>query len=486
MATDHEIAVNVANFSELGQLKFAVSAVETVVFLLSVPLFMSFREHPVIRYRSWSVNLWTVFTVVMAHWLETAMSMPYWVPYERFQWVLLSKAMACLPTYHAIFMRHYFLLRLPVLQNELLDHKTMVDPDKYKETRAKLERVKLLSTEFAAWCFYIPHAAITVGVYVYFAATVDIDAFLARKSTMLANVRSGIYVLEVLSASGWLFWYLPRAPKENFRIGEQFYAFMLLTDAVFIVTLTVMFLFRTSYAAQIFDDAFGTMCVFTIVMINALHPFATIYREKRRLFTSSARSSMSSVNINSHDDRSSTSSQNQAPSLAKSPSEVTATSATSTAPMMRQAGHQPSAKAKGSHSLTIPKILADQTMRGAFCQYLAREFSMESLMFIEAVKSYRETLSATNMPGMDQIRSATEKILEEFIVANSVNEVNLPKKCVDKIHQNIRDVIEATVGRDRAAYVFDEGAEHIEAMLAVNHLRKFQASSIFKEMMESK
>ncbi|KAI8925022.1 hypothetical protein BC831DRAFT_415521 [Entophlyctis helioformis] len=480
-----DAARKLTRFGELGGLKLFIGVFQLVTLAICSYYFIRDREQPMIKYRSWSINLWAVFWVVVGNLTDGSLSMDGWVSYSNLRLCIFVRTIAgmlVMPSFLAIFLRHYFLLRLPIVQAELLDHKTMVDPDKYKLIRAKLERVKFLSTEYAAWYFYLPNAVVTTGIVAFLYSRADIDRIAVGYPTPADQTRSWILLAQIVVAAGWFFIYMRTAPKDNFYIKEQFWALTIIT----IISLgqsAVLNLFKTPIIAPIIGVISACLSV-TTILIDIAVPTYLVNRTRYKL-TWTPRASTKNR------DGSSVGGGSRPSVLAR---DVGASSSTSeTASGVTGGDSQRSSVAAPAHmaprktvSLTIPKILADPTMREAFCRYLAREFSMESLLFIEAVKQFRESFSANAAPGArtpENVRAACAKMMAEFVTANSVNEVNLPKKCVDRIKASIESVVDGTIDPDKYGNIFDDGAEHIQAMLALNHLRKFQTSQIYKDMM---
>ncbi|KAH9277199.1 hypothetical protein BASA83_000061 [Batrachochytrium salamandrivorans] len=89
-----------------------------------------------------------------------------------------------------------------------------------------------------------------------------------------------------------------------------------------------------------------------------------------------------------------------------------------------------------------------------------------------------DTRSASeNRPLMLQWRPLADKIMSEFILPNSVNEVNLSKKTVVELNIHLNTTLLGLLDIEKALTIFDEAAEQIEHMLVSNHLRRFQSKS---------
>lgn len=133
-------------------------------------------------------------------------------------------------------------------------------------------------------------------------------------------------------------------------------------------------------------------------------------------------------------------------------------------------------QSKSSQGLSVQTILDSPKLKEAFTKYLAREFSLESLAFIEVVLRYRQQFSQPQT--RENILALCDRIINDYMTPTSVNEVNLPVHVKKKVI-NIVDSIRQSGPLDEAKYIFDEPVNHISEMLSVNHLRKFLLSSLF-------
>nr|KAJ3418567.1 hypothetical protein HK105_008161 [Polyrhizophydium stewartii] len=399
--------------------------------------------------------------------------------------------MLLMPSFLATFLRQYFLLKLPVLQAQLLDHRTVVDPDQYMSVSKRLSRVKFLSTELGAWLFYLPNAVVVVAIEVYLLIFADFDKIALGQPTTLTLYNGAVSLIEVIVAAVVLLSYLPRAPRENFLIAEQFYVvtFMIVLDLVVNVIWTVV------PSISDVNDIISILTVFGAAIVDLCFPLwlllsqpkyknewtprksSSRFRGETRTFASMSRDYGQHSTSNDDSIQSITSPkgvhrENSSPLNTVNGSTKTMPNSTKTDPTTA------SAKAK---QLKISQIMANSALNDAFCKYLAREFSLESLLFLEAVRNYRDRLrkSSVQPPSIDYVRDLSNRINQEFVLPNAVNEVNLPRKVVDKLMEDLRAVAAGSTSV-RAVHIYDEAYEHIEQMLAVNHLRRFQASDLFK------
>ncbi|KAL2917020.1 Regulator of G-protein signaling 20 [Polyrhizophydium stewartii] len=492
-------------FDDYGTLKLATAGAETLILMVCAPLFVVHKRQPVIRYRSWSVNLFSVSLWVASHWFEAALSLDGWVNQSTLRYVVALKAacvMAVLSSYHAIFIRHYYLLRLPVIQAEMLDYDTIMDPQRYDAARNEVENVKRLSTEAAAWRFYLPHMFVVVGTILAFAVTMDLDEYVrSPASTVFSRVRAGLYLFETLSSTMILLLYLPRAPNENFRIKTQF-------NAMAIASIGIAGI--TTFRQTVFpNDDSSTFLSVTIVGIDLVVPIVLIYSGSKYKVNSSTevlRSKLAEQNIALGDvsGRRSTGSNSGAssgsgPGIAAMLSPYTPVGGTAlpqalgvnmqafARPVPRPESviafnSMPRPSSDVLANLTIPRILVDPMLRDAFERYLRLELSLENMLFIEAVRRYKTVVMSASATDR-HIKNEAENIIHDFIRPLSVNEVNLPTPIISKLKIVYSSQIESarTVPREIALRLFDEAGEHIHYVLSVNHLQRFKSSTIFRQ-----
>ena len=115
-------------------------------------------------------------------------------------------------------------------------------------------------------------------------------------------------------------------------------------------------------------------------------------------------------------------------------------------------------------------ILIDPESKTEFARFLAREHALESLLFLEAIKRYKEEFEA-NISSVE-ITHLCSKMVKEFMTAGAINEVNLPRIVVNKILNQIEMFLNDNSCED-AQFAFDDAEKHISEMLVVNYVRKF-------------
>ncbi|KAH9268537.1 hypothetical protein BASA84_000142 [Batrachochytrium salamandrivorans] len=374
--------------------------------------------------------------------MDGCVSMDYWVPYRMIPVVYYIRAIcvlmagcAFLPTY----VRHYFLLRLPVLQTKLLDYDTMMDPDKYKALSRSLIRIKFLSSETFAISFYATNFFICLFLLIYYFTITDFDMMILGLSNPADTYLANISVVQISLSLVFLLSYGPWSPKDNFQIMTQFY---IVTILALLNSVPLQFLLVNSSYKRHKTNSLHTETHKGHIMSSS------------SLFSARMSPSKTLGHISSTADPFASNTLTSSPKLAS--------------------GHV----VKSSH-YPVSRIIADAALRAAFCKYLSREFSMESLVFIETVKRFKEQVRIS--PTTETVEIISDKIMTEFIYPNSVNEVNLPEKTVTRLKARLTLFIEGGLDIESTVLIFDEATEYIEKMLTLNHLTRFQASQMFRD-----
>ncbi|KAI8925024.1 hypothetical protein BC831DRAFT_462968 [Entophlyctis helioformis] len=531
----HQQALGLIRYAEQATLKLTISSIETLALFVCIPLYIIHRHQPVIKFRTWSITVFATACLIGSHWLDAIMGIDNAVPYERLQSVLFARSILNAFTIsfpHAVFLRHYFLLQLPIIQAELLDPSTITDAVRYTTVRRKLKRAKFLASWKAAWLMYLPHAILLGFVFGGMVRRMNIDLFIVGKAATFTIIRASIYIFEVASSTIILVFLLPKgSPEDNFHIKSQYYAMSTCTVLFLVMSAIVTGLFPTNTTARSIDGVWGSITMGCTVLLSlcvgpALVLSGVTYKvgisnngsgssqsgsfdgvaKKEGDMTFNQQLSASVLSADSINAASTPMSPTSpGVTLLGGKSALTSVSSAITPPMPKShntaaagiasTGAPPGSSGAGTGGssggstcpitgpkpLTIKRILKDPAKRDVFAKYLAREFAMESLLFVEAVKRYRELFNG--QIGNDaEIRSTAKSILSEFIEPNADNEVKLPKRITDKMTIVCESQIEMsdTVPRDTAKHVFDAAMEYVLQMMSANHLKKFEASTCFR------
>ncbi|KAI8925021.1 hypothetical protein BC831DRAFT_462965 [Entophlyctis helioformis] len=499
MSSNHELALRLTRFGNFGTIKLTFVCINALVLACLVPLFVYHREQPMIKYRSWTLGIVGVVVMLVKNTLNMARSFDHFMTYEQVRITIVIEylAVACvIPMYISLYLRNYFLLQLPVVQAQLLDQSSMVDPEKYKAISKRLTRMRVLSSEFGAWLFYVPHAIVLMIIIVMLSLKTDFDAILLEKPNLLDLARSILYVSEFTISTIWLLYYLPRAPRDNFFIRHQLYIYQWSANIVILEQFSAQ-LVKTKPGVAVFDEIFISASAVFNTCVSIGLPLCFIYcggfRYRLKISVGSI-TRLSTVKSSGSQQSSLNGADGLTPlrSNEQSVPQRGMTTSASGSELSGQAGgvvgvpglhRSPTANSgfarKTPMAMALDVVLRDEKLKAAFAKYLAREFAMESLLFIEAVHHYK-IAQASGAHGQQEIVDMCNKIVEEFIDPNAMNEINLPKIVRDKTLREIEAVSDGTAEDHRARHVFDDATGHIEAMLAINHIRKFQASPLYK------
>jgi len=109
----------------------------------------------------------------------------------------------------------------------------------------------------------------------------------------------------------------------------------------------------------------------------------------------------------------------------------------------------------------LAKFLTYRPGREAFRRFTVLEFSVENLMFIEAVHRFREIEKPT--------RENIDKILDNFIGTTAPNQVNVPSGVVERLTANLVGIEEKDIKT-----VFHEAYLHVMKLMSRDTYKRFQ------------
>ncbi|KAK6099777.1 hypothetical protein MT418_001162 [Batrachochytrium dendrobatidis] len=463
--------------NEYGPLKVFFAIAQTLLIVVCSPIIIHERDQPMVKYRSWTINLAACLAITIRSIIDACTSMDGWVDYETLPFTFWLKNICLTITvcsYGPIYLRHYYLLRLPVLQTQLFNYETMVDPEKYKKLSRSLVRTKFLSSEAGAWMFFAINFIPLMGIGIYYLLNANFDEMAIGIPNPADLYMVKMCVSVIFISSLFVIWYGAGAPKENFHIMKQFYVVTVSS----LITATVLLIGVTSGDLHTNRLCFAIAFVMTFLTLSVdilmpLQYLVTNQRYNTVVLSSSKKSKAHKrkyMGIHAHK---MAGSNGVILSSETNVNDYSSTGSDSSSKINSQTS-------KKSGTYTIPKIIDSPPLRDAFCQYLAREFSLENLLFLETVRLYKEKVR--QVPTIANVKQISDKIMTEFIAPNSVNEVNLPKKDVNKLTAALHTALGNELNVELALTVFDDAARHIEEMLALNHLRKFQASPLFENI----
>ncbi|KAK6099775.1 hypothetical protein MT418_001160 [Batrachochytrium dendrobatidis] len=211
---------------EIGIIRLTVAAIVSLMVIPAIPIFVYERLQPMIKYRSWTINIFACVSVMICHFTTGFQLVGIWVAYDMFYYANLINnifytAIVCvfLPTY----LRHYFLLRLSALQKRLLTNQDMLDPAKYQTFKRDITLTKFFSSEMGAVTFFAINFIVSVTFTIYCAMISNVDMIILDLPTPLSKYIGIMPVVQIFISQGFLLWYGPRSPKDNYNIMNQFY-----------------------------------------------------------------------------------------------------------------------------------------------------------------------------------------------------------------------------------------------------------------------
>ena len=133
--------------------------------------------------------------------------------------------------------------------------------------------------------------------------------------------------------------------------------------------------------------------------------------------------------------------------------------------------------AKRSDTISLKDIISNKQLKQEFADFLAKEFAIESLLFIEAVVRHRKMCRGTVTK--QTVVAACEAIKNEFLMPNSPNEVNINVSIKKHIMATIESLA-SNFSMEEARTAFDPAANDVGNMLSNNFLSKFKAQMLKK------
>ncbi|KAJ3348228.1 hypothetical protein HDU91_006605 [Kappamyces sp. JEL0680] len=423
-------------------LRLTAFAWNCVVMCICLPFLIYYRKLAPIYLRSWTIKLAGSMFVLAALLLQSVQVSFSFLPSTQF-YLLFSYAMLwtlSVASLLPVLIRHYFLLQAAMIQTRMMEGDVAIE-------RSLLQRTKRWTSEKSAWLVYFAWSFVpVVSLVVVFALTsqnLDTISFFVAFNAQL-------FVIALVTIS-FAFWYLARSPADNFGIKYQF---MSSVGLVFLSTIFIGIVLIVKDQSKF--ALVTTVIVPTAVMLTDLvWPLVVCYRITRDnanrqsiIVLSSISSKTQSMSPVEHLDDyvlSSVLEENKTPM--RIPQRKTST-------VIRDMVY--SAPQEDSE---IDKILADPTLTLLFAMFLAREYSLENLLFLQAVSKL------FMIPPEQSVQYITSRsiLINEFIVQGSANQVNLPGQLVTTI------VTEDPTSREGMS----QADRHIRSLLKANCLSRF-------------
>jgi hypothetical protein len=108
----------------------------------------------------------------------------------------------------------------------------------------------------------------------------------------------------------------------------------------------------------------------------------------------------------------------------------------------------------------LAKFLTYPVGREAFRLFLVHEFSVENLLFVEAIKQFLDNPQAT--------KDDARKLYDTFVAESGPNQVNLTSALVQKIQARLADE------GDDCRTLFNEAVEHVMKLMQRDAYKRFQ------------
>ena len=454
----HELAIIMTTYGSgtfSPALYASIVAVDVVLLVIGTTLFYINRHQPMIKFRSWAVNLTICFMLCSFEFVNALAEFEGVLTYDN---AFIAFGMRdffifiCVAGCPSVIFRHFCLIKLPVIQKEFQDNRdTYTVEDKVKLNR-KLRIVKFFSTELGSWVMMVPLALFNALIFTISMAYTDKDDYLLTLRTPLRVALFATLSTEFVLAILLFWWCAVKGGNDNFYVKQQFGLMLLSSICAYFFGAMKSFT-KNNVVSNAFTLVYHVFLMITIA-VDVLIPLYFIYfkfRYKTRF----------AFNFNGY---------SAAPMMRKShanDSMIERNKSTATFEKANNSG--PSISRKNTNRTNLQTVLNDPKLKEAFCKYLVQEFSLESLLFIEAVERFKKQFDAQKE---QSVVVEIEKIMNEFMKPSSINEVNLPRQ-ISKTIQSEIDHMRETKNFDKGSEVFDVALHHISEMLTINHVRKF-------------
>ncbi|KAJ3276208.1 hypothetical protein HDV01_005656 [Terramyces sp. JEL0728] len=121
------------------------------------------------------------------------------------------------------------------------------------------------------------------------------------------------------------------------------------------------------------------------------------------------------------------------------------------------------------------KILATPALLEMFSEFLAAEYCVETLLFIQSIDQYRKI---ARMGNVGLLKLQRKRIVDEFLVANAINEMNIPFRMKVEACKKVEQLSSLN---ELAIDLFDVVDSHIKDSLIDNKITRFANSEAFRK-----
>jgi hypothetical protein len=136
------------------------------------------------------------------------------------------------------------------------------------------------------------------------------------------------------------------------------------------------------------------------------------------------------------------------------------------APVVRQLS---AGKIARLRHVPLVKFLTFPAGKEAFREFTVREFSVENLLFVEAVKTLNDNPAPT--------KADCKAIYDQYVASSGANQVNLPSVVVQRLEARLDDAEPGELGLKS---YFDESYAHVMKLMQRDAFKRFQNTTAWQ------
>jgi hypothetical protein len=350
-----------------------------------------------------------ILSIIVRFIYEFYVPNPAFKAIERVGWLL------CVSSLLPVFVRHYYLL------------------EKANDLQLGLKSRLFLSTVKGAWMIYLVNG--TIPVMVLITASIIKNGSMEDTLEVINDVASVLMLVQCLIATMFLCWYIFRAPNDRFCLKTQF-----ITLVGFAITYSGVALMAQLFrVGEIEKNLLAVVLpMFVILMDYAWPVFVSMKVQKKN----KKRNSIKSIKS------------------VKEPKKETSVDSLCRKAIQRSTKSNENIEL-GSFEDELETILASEKLSQSFSRFLAQEYCLEYLMFLQDIETYRYTFYDLEL---NQIKQLKDQIVEEYLMPSAVNELDMPSRIQESywLDQQIKPDL------------FLEAEMWVKQYLIDHHLSRFQ------------
>jgi ABC-type multidrug transport system fused ATPase/permease subunit len=399
---------------------FVCAAMDLVIYMVCTPFFIIYRNEVPIKYRCPGIKILAATSAIIS--IAVRICHDFWFSWEGFKAIERIGWNVAAASLLPVFIRHYHLLRKSKLLQE-----------------GKLVTFSYYATVRGAWFVYLICASVPICTLIIIAFVVPPDQVLNR----IGDATSILMLAQCVIAGLFLAWYIFGAKRDSLHIKTQFITFMVFATLYAGVALLV-----TLFGIGEIEKILLAIIVPTILLvIDFALPVIVSIRLQR----------MNKQTVHSIEDTNKTEGETV---VRKTTVDSLARKALSRSNISSKASDVDDQTVEPIEDL-LDQILLSEKLSASFSRFLAREYCLEYLMFLQAVESYRYNFYDESTVLLRQMK---EQIIEEYLLPNAVNEIDVPARVQEKYWMNT----------PLQADLFLEVEAYVKQYLIEHHVSRFQ------------